>query len=82
MHIVVLQRGFVVVGDMKKEGTTVFVENCAVIRRWGTTQGLGEIAMNGPTSETILDRCPTIHCHELAVVMAMEVTSPRDRWNL
>lgn len=80
MKIVVLQRGWVVVGDVSRMGTQLIIENAAVIRRWGTTQGLGELAMNGPTSETVLDPCPPINCHELTVVFEMEVTSGKDKW--
>jgi hypothetical protein len=29
----------------------------SVIRNWGTTNGLGEIAEGGPTSSTKLDKC-------------------------
>lgn len=80
MKIVVLQRGWVVVGDVSRVGTHIRIENCAVIRRWGTTKGLGELAMSGPTSETILDRCPPVNCHELTVVMEMDITSRREKW--
>jgi hypothetical protein len=36
--------------------------NASVIRSWGTTAGLGEIAIKGPTKETVLDYCgnPTV----------------------
>lgn len=70
--IVVLQRGWVVVGDYAKDAHEVVVTNASVIRRWGTTKGLGEIAENGPTSNTVLDKCGTVRAHELAVVMIID----------
>lgn len=60
IRIVILQRGWVVVGEFKQEGETCYIENGHVIRSWGTKKGLGEIAINGPTKETILDETPTI----------------------
>lgn len=72
--IVVLQRGWIVVGDVHHEGTTVVVNSASVIRRWGTTNGLGQLALAGATKETILDLCGTVRAHELAVVMYIDVT--------
>jgi hypothetical protein len=57
IKIVVLQRGWVVVGRFEREGTQCKLYNASVIRKWGTTCGLGEIAKDGPTSNTILDKC-------------------------
>ena len=57
IKIVVLQRGWIVVGRFKKEGTQCWLHNASVVRTWGTTQGLGEIAEDGPTSTTKLDKC-------------------------
>ena len=56
IKIVVLQRGWIVVGRFSREGTQCKLSNASVIRTWGTTQGLGEIAKNGPTSSTKLDK--------------------------
>lgn len=70
-QIVVLQRGWVVVGDVHKEENEVKISNCSVIRVWGTSKGLGEIAENGPTSKTVLDSCPSLVVHPLSVVMYM-----------
>lgn len=49
--ICVLPRGWVLVGNL--EGTCL--KSAKVIRRWGTTKGLGELAASGPTRETVLD---------------------------
>ena len=55
--IVILQRGWVMVGLFERIGNDCKLHNAAVIRTWGTTRGLGEIAMGGPTSSTKLDKC-------------------------
>ena len=78
-QIVVLQRGWVVVGDVEKTETEVKINSCSVIRIWGTSKGLGEIADNGPTSKTKLDPCPPITAHPLSVVFYMNVNE--DKWD-
>lgn len=72
-QIVVLQRGWIVIGDVEKSETEVKINNCSVIRVWGTSKGLGEIAENGPTEKTKLDKCPAIIVHPLSVVLYMNV---------
>ena len=72
-RIVVLQRGWVVVGDVREEDNHVYISNASVIRVWGTTKGLGEIASSGPTKDTKLDKCPDVKVHQLTVVMMMNV---------
>jgi len=71
VRIVILQRGWVVVGRWHRDGDDVTLTSASVIRRWGTSKGLGELA-NGPLSETKLDPAGTIRCHILAVVAAMD----------
>ena len=46
-QIVVLQRGWVVIGDVEKTADEVKINNCSVIRVWGTENGLGELAEKG-----------------------------------
>lgn len=53
-NIVVLDRGFVYVGNVRDEGDYVIITNAKNIRVWGTKNGLGELR-NGPLSSTILD---------------------------
>ena len=66
--IVVGQRGFVLVGDMEMDTDFVVLKNCACIRRWGTTAGLGELGFKGPTKDTVLDPQPETRLHVLTVV--------------
>jgi hypothetical protein len=58
-RIIVLPQGWVVVGEYDKVENSL--KNASVIRNWGTTKGLGEIAISGPTTKTILDFCGTIN---------------------
>lgn len=71
-RIVILQRGWVVVGRFSQEGEHCRLDPAAIIRRWGTTKGLGEIAAGGPTSKTILDKCPPLTFHELTSIAMMD----------
>ena len=74
-QIVIAQRGWIFVGDVTRAENEVVIENAAVVRRWGTTRGLGQIASEGPTPHTILDPCPTVRIHPLSVVAAMDCAS-------
>ena len=77
IRIVVLHRGHVVVGRYERSGDDVIVRNASVVRAWGTTKGLGEIASGGPTSKTVLDPCGVVRCHVLAVVMTLDCEAPK-----
>lgn len=80
IEIVILQRGWIVVGRFHKKDHDCIVEHGYVIRQWGTTKGLGEIAMNGPTDKTVIDRIPTTRFHELTIVARM--ICEESKWNL
>jgi hypothetical protein len=74
MQIVILQRGWVAVGDysINKIGEGVLTD-AAVIRTWGTTKGLGELAKTGPLTNTKIDRCPDMRFHPMTVIARMDV---------
>lgn len=57
LKIVVLQRGWVLIGRFEREENLCKLHNASVIRIWGTTKGLGELASDGPTSSTKIDKC-------------------------
>ena len=74
-EIVILQRGWIVVGDVEQHGNYFIISDASVIHRWGTDKGLGQLALAGPTKDTILDPCGTVRVHELAVVGRIDVMS-------
>ena len=57
--IVILPSGWVFVGIWQVQGTRVVLTESATIRKWGTTCGLGELAIKGPLKETILEPAGT-----------------------
>lgn len=68
VRIVILQRGWVVVGRYYRKGQQCKVINGYVIRKWGTTQGLPELAIKGPLENTVLDKSPDIEFHQLTEI--------------
>jgi len=74
IRIVILHRGWVVVGRVFQSGCEVKIKNGAVIRVWGTTGGLGELAEKGPLAYTKLDKqSTTMIVHEAAIIAQLEV---------
>ena len=78
-QIVILQRGWVVIGDYSLKNDECLLTDSAVIRTWGTTKGLGEIAELGPLTNTKIDRCPDLRFHPMTVIARMDVVE--DKWN-
>lgn len=71
--IVVLDRGFVYVGDVTISGDWCKIANARNIRTWGTEGGLGQLALEGPTtSETVLDDVGTVHAPLRAVISVID----------
>lgn len=60
IQIAVIDSGWVMVGRLNLNTNTVTLENASVIRVWGTSKGLGQIALDGPTAETKLDKIGTV----------------------
>lgn len=72
-QIVIGERGWVWVGDVTRDGGDYVLSNASVIRAWGTTAGLGELATKGKRDKTMLDPCGTVRVPELAVIGRMDV---------
>jgi hypothetical protein len=60
IQIAVIDSGWVMVGRLKLNASVATLENASVIRVWGTSKGLGQIALDGPTAETKLDKIGTV----------------------
>jgi len=71
-NIVVLDRGFVVIGRVSEEGDYLVINDCNCIRLWGTTKGLGQLAREGKQHATVLDAQPRTVVHKLQVVQIID----------
>lgn len=72
IKIAVLQRGWVVVGKYSEEEEYCHLDDAYVIRRWGTSEGLGELALGGKQDETVLDKTGKVTFHKLTSVFFIE----------
>lgn len=55
LALVIADRGHVWVGRVTVNADFVEIAGARIIRRWGTTDGLNQLAAGGPTSSTKLD---------------------------
>jgi hypothetical protein len=68
VRIIVADRGWVFVGTCQdNDDGSVTITNCRNIRRWGTTQGLGEL-VNGPLEGTKHDAYGTVRCTPIVTI--------------
>ena len=72
IKIAILQRGWVMIGRFSKNGEECSLENAYVIRSWGTTKGVGELALNGKQTNTKLDKAGSVTFHQLTVVALID----------
>lgn len=78
-QIVILNRGWVVIGNYSEKGDECTLTEASVIRKWGTTKGLGELAENGKLADTVLDPTPNVHFHKMTMVARLDVNEAK--WN-
>ncbi len=73
IRIVVLQRGWVVVGRFSQVGHDCRLDDSAVVRIWGTSKGLPEIVKGPIEGKTVLDKSPLpILFNELTIVFMLQ----------
>lgn len=78
VRIIILQRGWVIIGRYYQHGSQCWIESGYVIRNWGTTQGLGELATSGKQESTKLDFIPKTQFHELTIVAS--IICDKSKW--
>ena len=75
-QIVICHRRWIFVGYVSAEegtmGREIVVRSAHVLRRWGTSKGLGELR-GGPTPNTILDPAGVMRLHPMQVIGRLEL---------
>lgn len=69
--IVVLDRGYVYVGKVTRKNDHLTITDAQNIRRWGTTNGLGQLALSGKQPNTVLDPAGTVLVPLRAVIHSL-----------
>lgn len=70
-YIVVIEAGWVFQGFPSRKAGHVELDKAENIRQWGTTAGLGQIALQGPTAETQLDNYGMIKIPESKILFTI-----------
>jgi len=71
-RIIVADRGWVFIGNCEDhEDGSVTITNCRNIRKWGTSNGLGEL-VNGPKTGTAADVYGTVKCIPIASIAVVK----------
>ena len=71
-QIVILDRGFVYVGDVTIDDQWITIRNARNVRRWGTSKGLGELAKSGPTANSVIDPAGLVRAPLRALIGMIE----------
>jgi hypothetical protein len=71
-NIAVLDKGFVYVGECVRHDDLLYITKCKNIIQWGTTEGLHQIVVDGPTKETKLSPAASIKVPWHAVISLHE----------
>ena len=77
LQIVVLDKGFVYIGNVTIADGWLHIANAWNIRYWGTEKGLGEL-VNGPTAKTKLDHVGNVVAPSHALIHLIAVEA--DKW--
>lgn len=67
------------VGRFERKESECKLFDASVIRNWGATKGLGEIAENGPTASTKLDKCNGLVEFDYLTVVA-SISCNEENW--
>ena len=71
--IVILNRGWVAIGKFARKGDMCKLTDAYIIRQWGTSKGLGQLAIEGEQENTKLDKCSDMDFHILTTVAILDV---------
>jgi hypothetical protein len=67
-NIIVCTNGFVFIGVVEEQEYEIIVTNCYNVRKYGTDEGIGQLALSGATPNTILDFCGIIRINKTHLI--------------
>lgn len=70
--IAILDRGWVFIGRATESPSAITLANADCIRRWGTSAGIGELALKGPLLETKLDPAGTVTVPRTSIIALID----------
>lgn len=73
--IIVTRDRWNIVANVTRAVNELVLTDAAVIRYWGTSKGLGELAIDGPTAKTVLDPLPKTRVAVDNVLFMLDVSS-------
>ena len=77
-EIVIADRGWVFVGLVTARADGLHLREASVVRVWGTTRGIGQLAAEGPLNGTKLDTCGEVIVPTFSVVA--RIACAADKW--
>lgn len=78
IKIAVVDNGFIYIGEVVVDDVYYIITRCANVRKSGTERGLGQIAFDGPTKDTVLDYSPNVLVPIARMCHLMDVAE--DKW--
>lgn len=75
--IAILDRGWVFIARAEENPASLILTNAACIRYWGTTKGIGQLALEGPQRETKIDEAGTVVVPRTAVIALIDAVESK-----
>lgn len=75
--IAILDRGWVFVARVTESPSAIELSNAACIRYWGTSKGIGQLALEGPQRETKIDEAGTVTVPRTAIIALIDAVEAK-----
>ena len=79
IKIEVVDRGWIFIGHTFNSKESTLIKNAYIIRKWGTSEGLGELCIKGKLEDTILDKCLDIEIPSESIIAFFDCD--QEKWN-
>lgn len=70
--IAIVDRGWVFIGRATETPSAVQLTGASCVRYWGTTRGIGQLALTGATKDTKLDDAGTVTVPRSSIVAMID----------